>query len=162
MSTPAQREAVAEKLWDLSVRDPETKVAAMKFGDLSPSTKQRLRREADEIIAAHEAAECEAAIGPDRELDARVWVALDDGSLIKRYGIPIGCAPKLSASVDAAMHAFWSALPRHGITTIINPWENVCVEICQRDGGVVATGHAQHAPMAVIAAVLRAVAAMDG
>lgn len=94
------------------------------------------------------AAEVEALDGPRYEVERRVAEALELPDI-----------PPLTVKIDAAMHAFWSALPRHGITTTINPWENVGVEIRQRDGRVVATGHAQHAPMAIVAAVLRGVAA---
>lgn len=120
------------------------------------------------------AAECEAAGGPDRELDARVWVALHGGEIVALQPgyvqsgdwSAIGFTQTYTASVDAALFLLREVLPGWGSslwTVESNDYPRRPHEVSIWPPAPIAmqyfSASAPTLPLALVVAVLRAVAA---
>ena len=113
---------------------------------------------ADPATLLRLATDIETLEGPDREMDARVWAILEQ---------PDGRVPQYTASVDAALALLREVLPgwRPAITeyyarggfsvqlTVLDP---------ERWPLAMRNAYAPTLPLAICAAVLRAVAAREG
>lgn len=119
------------------------------------------------------AADVEAADGPDRELDARVWVALHGGEIIALQPgyvqsgdwSAVGFTQAYTDSVDAALALMADVLPGWGYTLIkgadgkdrgYHGREAIITPPMLTDDEYATS--AATVPLAIVAAVLRAVA----
>lgn len=115
--------------------------------------------------------EVETMEGPDREMDARVWCALHPGfergasSWVRESGKRWQKASAYTASVDDALELLAEVLPGWDCATKTwdiwsgGPYARVTPRQSDHEAGI---SHAPTLPLAIIAAVLRAVAAREG
>ena len=117
------------------------------------------------------ATDIEALEGPDREMDARVWCALHPGferrtgAWVRESGKHWQKAPAYTASIDAALGLLAEVLPGWDCATKTwdiwsrSPYARVTPRQSDHEAGI---SHAPTLPLAICAAVLRAVAKREG
>lgn len=121
---------------------------------------------ADPATLLRLATDIETMEGPDREMDARVWCALHGGEPVPglagsiRRISPVGPpedAPLVTASVDAGLALLAEKLPGYNATVVLSYSRRARVYLVEETKDV-AYALSATLPLAIIAAVLRAVA----